>query len=178
MEIFKDIIYCKEELKNLYQISNSGKVYSSQRKKILKTTLNNRGYEFIVLKNKNIKQKFYIHRLVAMHFLENKQNKPFINHIDCNPLNNKVENLEWVTHLENMQYASKLGRFNKTEQWKNKISDAQKKNKVYYKDLQTGEMKIFNSIQSVKKYGYEPSCVCDCCKGNRHTHKGKIWGYV
>ena len=53
-----------------------------------------------------------IHRLVADAFIPNPLNKPCVNHIDCNPSNNNVSNLEWVTYSENQIHANKMGRRN------------------------------------------------------------------
>jgi hypothetical protein len=111
IEIWKDIV----GYEGLYQVSNFGQVKSlnynhTGEEKILKPGKNNKGYLFVNLcKNGKVKH-FLIHRLVATMFIENFLNKPYINHIDCNPKNNNVDNLEWVTQQENIQYASKLGR--------------------------------------------------------------------
>ena len=99
-EIWKDI----EGYEGLYQISSLGRVRSFTKKnngKILKFTKTNSGYYQICLhKNKELKN-FYIHRLVAIHFIPNPDNKLCVDHIDTNKLNNCVSNLKWVTHKEN-----------------------------------------------------------------------------
>ena len=52
-----------------------------------------------------IKKRFMCHRIVAQEFIPNPNNKPFVNHIDGNPANNKAENLEWCTQEENEQHS-------------------------------------------------------------------------
>lgn len=102
MEIFKDIV----KFENKYQISNTGKVRNKKTGLILKPKYNQKGYQYVnlsVSKTKSI--KWYIHRLVGFHFIPNPGNKPQINHIDGNPSNNMVENLEWVTNTENQYHA-------------------------------------------------------------------------
>ena len=101
-EIWKDV-----EGFSGYQISNLGRVKSYKRKNefIRKTSIVG-GYVQVALGSKNIKkQTFYIHRLIAKAFIPNHENKPEINHIDGNKLNNNISNLEWVTRKENCQHA-------------------------------------------------------------------------
>ena len=121
LETWKEIIgYCR------YQISNSGRVKSIERKvryknnrhegfriikeKILKIRKNKYGYSSIRLYNENSKQKdFTIHRLVAQAFIPNPENKPCVNHIDGNKMNNHIDNLEWCTHTENSKHSYDKG---------------------------------------------------------------------
>lgn len=86
-----------------YEISNTGIVRRIDNKNTLSGCIIS-GYKTVKLTFENSKQKrFYVHRLVAEHFIENPdpKNKTFVNHIDGNKLNNCVENLEWVTPREN-----------------------------------------------------------------------------
>ena len=61
------------------------------------------------LKKNGIRKNFKVHRLVAEAFIPNPNNYPEINHIDSNPLNNKVDNLEWCNHKYNIRYSIEEG---------------------------------------------------------------------
>jgi hypothetical protein len=118
-EIWKDI----EGYEGLYQISNKGRVKSLERiiegrwgktfrKERLLNATYHKGYAKLGLsKNKSIKY-YPLHRLIALAFIPNNENKPCINHIDCNPSNNTISNLEWVTYSENQLHAELNGRRN------------------------------------------------------------------
>ena len=104
-----------DTLWRLFQVSNFGRVKSFYRGKklILKPSLHEKGYLRVVLYTNGKNKIFRIHRLVAQLFIPNPENKPEINHVDGNKLNNFAENLEWVTHAENMGHAAAVG-LNKT----------------------------------------------------------------
>ena len=95
---------------NHYYISDDGRVFSDARGGELReraTRLNQKGYKYTFLTNgKNVKKTAIIHRLVAEYFLPNYDKNLQVNHIDGDKTNNKVENLEMVTGLENMRHAS------------------------------------------------------------------------
>jgi len=111
-EVWRDI----PEYEGLYQVSNLGRVknlnnFHTKEEKILKPMLHPKGYLRIAL-FKNRKPKFiFVHRLVATCFINNPENKNYINHIDCNKQNNMVENLEWVTTQENQTHAMDNGLY-------------------------------------------------------------------
>lgn len=170
-EIWKDI----EGYEGLYQISNLGRVksfiagngYKKERIIILKSFITS-GYMRIAM-SKNLKQKhFLIHRLVALHFINNVKNKKEINHIDGNKLNNYYQNLEWVSPKENIKHAIETGlkKF--------------KTNKIYQIDKDTNEIiKEWKNANEI----YDSLGICKifiraCCRGKNKTAKGFKWVYV
>lgn len=106
----------------LYQVSDHGDVRSLDRVttgnrnrrikgKVLKKTKSTTGYFKVELCKDGRAITTKVHRIVAKAFIRNPYGKPYINHIDNNPLNNMVENLEWCTQKENIQHAVKIGAF-------------------------------------------------------------------
>lgn len=102
-----------------YEISDEGVVYSLKRKsrngkligdRVLKGGVYPNGYKYVILRNDALNdERIMIHRLVAMAFLPNPDEKPFVNHINGNKQDNRVDNLEWCTHLENVRHAIETG---------------------------------------------------------------------
>ena len=94
-----------------YLVSDDGRVFSLISNRELKPYAKSRGYgykrlDYTVSITHNGKQRHpKISRMVAMAFIPNPLNKEQVNHIDGNPLNNHVSNLEWTTNKENQQHA-------------------------------------------------------------------------
>ena len=109
MSVFKDI----PDTNSNYQISKEGIIFSKRRQGnkggVIKQLRNRNGYLYSDIYVDGKKKKIYIHRAVALAFLDNPENKPCINHKDGNKLNNSVENLEWCTYSENMKHAVSKG---------------------------------------------------------------------
>lgn len=117
LEEWKDI----EGYEGIYQVSNYGNVKSlarqrrnskgiyMQKEKLLSLTNTSTGYKKVELVKNGKKKGYKVHRLVAMAFIDNPENKPEVNHIDGNKINNHVDNLEWVTSSENSIHAYKTG---------------------------------------------------------------------
>jgi hypothetical protein len=117
-EIWKDVIGYEGH----YKVSNKGRVRSLTRYikhpihkkirikgKILKLENNRLGYKSIRLCKDGGSRKHFVHRLVCRAFVDNPKNKPQVNHLDANPANNCVDNLEWCTQSENIKYAYDIG---------------------------------------------------------------------
>lgn len=105
-EVWKDIV----GLEGRYKVSNLGNVYSVKNNLIMKPYKSKRGYYTVNIPKENRKIKVCtIHRFVANAFIPNPENKREVNHIDGNKLNNRVENLEWVTPKENNNHARRTG---------------------------------------------------------------------
>ena len=86
---------------DLYSVSDEGQVRNDKTQRILIPSVNSCGYLFIQL-SRNGKQRIgLIHRLVCKAFIENKENKTQVDHIDGDKTNNHVSNLRWVTASEN-----------------------------------------------------------------------------
>ena len=92
-----------------YQISSAGNVYSYKNDRELKCGINSQGYKMVALSKNNKIKTYPVHRLVATMFIENKDNKHIVNHLDGNKSNNYWLNLEWCTNSENSLHAFKTG---------------------------------------------------------------------
>lgn len=96
--------------KNLYQICGGTPCKRILKKKILKNCFVTHGYIGIGLSKDKKRKSFTIHRLVAIAFIQNPDNKPQINHKNFNKSDNRVENIEWVSAQENVNHAVKNGK--------------------------------------------------------------------
>jgi hypothetical protein len=111
--------------------------------------------------------KYALHRLVALTFIPNLQNKPFVNHIDGNKINNKVDNLEWVTCAENNLHNHKIGLIKCFTR------------KVGQYDLKMNEINRFNSIKEAADYLHiSLSSIKAVLYKKQNTGAGFIWKYL
>lgn len=168
IEIWRDI----KDYEGLYQVSSYGRVRSLgnggtyKTSRILKFYKNKGGYLQVMLCKDGKRKWFRVNRLVATAFLDNPDNKPEVNHKSEDKMDNRVENLEWVWHKDNINHGSR----NK------KVAKALSKPVLQFS--KKGDLiREWSSVQECGRNGFEQSNVCNCCNGKRKSHKGYIWKY-
>jgi len=184
-EVWKEI----KGYEGYYEVSNYGNVRSMDRVIVLKTKDGKDrpcNFKQRILKNNienpnkhNIKSRYYVafskngkrvrfynHRLVAEHFIPNPKNKEQVNHIDGDPFNNRVDNLEWVTRKENIKHA-----------FDNKLIKTEKP--VRQLDKITGkEINVYKSeSEACRQMGVNQTKVLRAIQRNG-TCKGYKWEYI
>lgn len=114
MERWKDIVgyegkYMISDHGNVRSLKRGGRGLSANQEIILKPGVSKFGYKFIVLSQSSVTKPAMIHRLVALHFIDNPLSKRCVNHKNGIKADNHYSNLEWMTHSENNTHAYRMG---------------------------------------------------------------------
>jgi hypothetical protein len=176
MEIWKDV----PGYEGLYQVSNIGNVRSMNYKgrgevRNLTPKCNNCGRLWVELRKNRIGKCHLVHRLVASAFIPNQFDYPQINHLDENPMNNRVENLEWCTALHNVRY------FNERHPDRLSAPRGPNKNITPVHQISTSGQIVrtwANSREVMRELGWSDWSISECCRGNRKSAYGFIWQYA
>ena len=162
-EIWKPIITDRYDYTGCYEVSNFGRIRSLNyygvpgKIGMLKLKLENTGYYRVALCIYNTRIYYSVHRLVKFAFdpIENPSNYE-VNHLDENPLNNKLENLEWCTKEYNIRYSQ---------------------SKTIIQLTFSGEVvaKYLGVFELPKEFNKH--CVSRCCRGVLLQYKGYLWLY-
>lgn len=171
-EIWKPVVGYEEE----FAISNYGRIKSLPRltrktERIIKPYIGPRGYYEVNIYNgkKRIHRK--VHRLLAITFIPNLENKTSIDHIDTNRLNNTLANIRWATCKENTNNKKSLPR----------ILDALEKahksrqKKVAQKDLDGNIINVFDSITKASNATGINKCAIGQCARKRVAYTKEGW---
>lgn len=178
-EIWKDI----KGYEGLYQVSNLGRVKSfvscTDTEKILKIRTYRENYQYVGLSKMGIVSKFKIHRLVALAYIINADNKPHIDHINGIRSDNRADNLRWVTPEENMNNPltkAKSRKINRGE------SNGMKKFRKPIACINPKTNKIIKVYPGLKYacrvLGADSANISRCANGKIELAYGFKWAYV
>lgn len=170
MEEWKDI----EGYEGLYQVSSFGRIkslnYNNTKQEKILQLLNNKGYNSICLSKHNIRKTYKVHRLVAEAFIPNSDNKPCIDHINTDKTDNRVENLRWCTHTENMNNPFTKEKYNGSNHHLSKS--------VLQFSINGDFIRKWDCVMDIKReLNYNNSNIGSCCIGRKKSSNGFKWKY-
>ena len=181
VEIWKPVM----GYEGLYEVSNLGRVrsYQHDNERILSLCDNGKGYKYVQLNNGG-RHKEYIHRLVALHFISNPDNKSEIDHINGNPSDNRVflnedgsvnyekTNLRWCSRIENMNNPVT----NKRMSEKKIGQDGNHKTSILQFGLDGNFIKKWNTIkEACTQTGTNRTSISACACGKYKSAGGYVW---
>lgn len=153
-----------------YEISSLGRIKGNRG--LLRPYSDSRGYLYVGLHRNGEKKVYSVHRLVALHFIDNPLDKEQVNHIDGDKTNNTIENLEWVTNQENMTHSiEKLGRV--------RTDKCGRPKKTVQQFSKQGEfIKEYESAhEAARQIDGNFSRIALICRKGEGTHRGYHWKY-
>ena len=190
IEIWKTAVYDDEIYEGLYKVSNFGRIlslnYRRTGKSKLRKPVNTNGYLQVILSKNGEYKTCYVHRLVAETFLENPENKPCINHKiegkkgksmnfvffnEDGTVNKERTTIEWATYEENNNYETRTERAAKAN------TNGKCSKPVLQFTLDGEFIREWPSAMECERNGFDQSCVCKCCRGEKPQYKGFKWEY-
>jgi hypothetical protein len=169
-ELWKPI----EGYEGLYEVSNFGRVRSFHGNKriidkdggVLSQSVMGGYYKVVLHLNKHRKM-CNVHRLVAIAFIKNERGLKEVNHKDENKLNNRVDNLEWVSHRENILYSDNIAKAQNVE-----------KKKIEVHNINGGFIGLYESEhEAARRLNCDQRHISKCCNGIERTHKKLVFKF-
>lgn len=150
-----------------YSVSDDGIIRKDTTNYTLKQSTQ-QGYKFVTLLINGKQKRMRVHRMVAETYIDNPDNKPYVNHKDGKRDNNVVSNLEWVTPSENIVHAVQTG-----------LMKSGRQRAVIQYDLNGNEMMTFSGVtEAARETGCQQSKITLCCQRERETTNDYQWRYA
>lgn len=163
-----------------YFITSRGEVISKRKvtDRLLRSHRDKDGYLNSRIYREKVPFNLKVHRIVALAFIPNPENKPQVNHINGDKADNRVENLEWCTQSENMQHS--YGVLGRSGPMTGKaLGNHPSSRKIIQLDSSFNKIKSFSSItEAAKEVGVGPSAICSVVKGRKKSAGGFRWRYA
>lgn len=155
-----------------YEASDLGRIRSLVTNRVLSQGKTGRYNNVVLCDGFGGKRTMSVHRIIAKLFCENRGGKTEVNHINEDTHNNRAENLEWCTRVENIRHGTGIQRH----------ADAQRNKHGSKRMLQmtvSGEIvREFPSLKEAKRNGFDPAFIARCAKGKHETAYGFKWRYA
>ena len=157
------------DYEGIYEVSNLGRILSHHYgvRRELQPRITSMGYRKPTLYRNGERNPQLLHRLVAEAFIPNPSNKPEINHIDGDKLNNSTDNLEWTTHAENMAHAAETGLLPDRCGEKNPRSRLMAEQVYEIRALRAEGLRL---TEIGAMFDVSKQCVCEIVHGRRWKH--------
>ena len=189
-EEWRTAVYDGEVYDN-FKVSNLGRILSlnyrrTGRAELINPSKDTNGYSIVGLSKNGETKLCLVHRLVAQTFLPNPENKPCINHKiegdegkkinmvifnEDGTVDEEKSTIEWATYEENNKYGTRTERVRET------LTNGKCSKPVLQFSLSGEFIREWPSTMECGRNGFSQSAVCDCCNGERKTHKGFRWMY-
>lgn len=174
---------------NCYMISSMGRIialsktlyngrgYRTMPPKMIRPC-NIRGYYRLTLYNNNVKKTISIHKLVALTFISNPHNYKYIDHINCDSTDNRVENLRWCTASMNRSNPITVERhaLSMSKSLRTKIAKIRPIVRINLNN--PADVKAYLSAAEAEKEGFNRPGICSACRGVYPSYKGYKWFYL
>lgn len=148
-----------------YEVSNSGRVRSLLRGIILKQGNQSSGYRNVTIFAEGKGKTFNVHRLVALAFIPNPEELGYVNHLNEDKTDNRLENLEWCTQQANVRYSKAYAK-------------RQKKVYQYTTDLELVNVWESGAQAAESNPSFSSPGISQNCTGKRETHGGYTWSFT
>jgi hypothetical protein len=161
-----------------YTVTEEGDVYTVLNGTRIKLSVNYRkAYPIVNITLNNKRKGYVVHRIVAIAFIPNPENKPEVNHIDGDKRNFHVSNLEWATRKENAEHAKRTGLYKNHGNWRSGVTHPSIKTIVQYSRSGEYLAEYISQKEASRITGVGTSSISSVLTNRKPTGGGYIWKF-